>query len=118
MYARMSKNGRITIPKAIREKLKIDTGGGVLFLVEGDTVKLEGIPGGQAEQLAGSLKQYAKEYVPLNKIRKKIKGEINEDNDQKWASEAKERLEELRSGKVKPIPGDEVFKKIWKRFEK
>jgi putative addiction module component (TIGR02574 family) len=42
----------------------------------------------------------------------------NEENDQKWASEAKARLEELRSGKVKAIPGEEVFKKIWKRFEK
>lgn len=42
----------------------------------------------------------------------------NEENDKKWASEAKKRLEELRSGKVKPIPGEEVFTKIWKRFEK
>ncbi len=42
----------------------------------------------------------------------------NEENDQKWASEAKARLEELRSGKVKPIPGEEVFKEIWKRLEK
>ncbi|MEW6186174.1 MAG: addiction module protein [Thermodesulfobacteriota bacterium] len=42
----------------------------------------------------------------------------NKDNDQKWASEAKLRLEELRSGKVKPIPGEDVFKNIWKRFEK
>ena len=76
MYARMSKKGRVTIPKAIREKLKIDKEGGVLFLVEDDTVKLEGIPGGQADELAGSLKKYAKEYVPLNTIRKKIKGKI------------------------------------------
>jgi len=43
---------------------------------------------------------------------------INKENDQKWALEAKMRLEELRSGKVKSIPGDVVFKKIWKRFEK
>ena len=27
-------------------------------------------------KLGGSLKKYAKEYVPLNKIRKKIKGKI------------------------------------------
>ena len=26
------------------------------------------------------------------------------------------RLEELRSGKVKPIPGDEVFEKVWKHL--
>ena len=42
----------------------------------------------------------------------------NEESDQKWATEAKARWEELRSGKAKPIPGEEVFEKIWKRFEK
>ena len=30
----------------------------------------------QSEQLAGSLKKYAKKYVPLKEIRKKIQGEI------------------------------------------
>ena len=35
----------------------------------------------------------------------------DEENDKKWASEAKKRLAELRSGKVKSIPGEEVFKK-------
>jgi hypothetical protein len=34
-----------------------------------------------------------------------------------WAVEAKRRLVELRSGKVQAIPGDEVFAKVWKRFE-
>ena len=29
---------------------------------------------------------------------------LNEENDQKWALEAKRRLEELRSGKVKATP--------------
>lgn len=36
--------------------------------------------------------------------------------DKKWASVAKRRLEELRSGRVKPIPGEEVFAKIRQRF--
>lgn len=36
--------------------------------------------------------------------------------DKKWAKEAKKRLEELRSDKVKAIPGEEVFEKINKRF--
>ena len=76
MYAKMSKKGQVTIPKAIREKLKISTEGAVLFLVENDEVKLKGIPGGQADQLAGSLRKYAKGFVPLNKIRKKIRGKI------------------------------------------
>ncbi len=38
------------------------------------------------------------------------------DIDQKWAAVTKRRLKELRSGEVAAIPGDEVFKKIWKRF--
>ena len=36
--------------------------------------------------------------------------------DKKWIEVAKRRLEEIRTGKVKPIPGDEVFAKIQKRF--
>jgi RNA polymerase-interacting CarD/CdnL/TRCF family regulator len=38
--------------------------------------------------------------------------------DKKWSSLAKERLHELRSGSVTPVAGDEVFEKVWKRFEK
>ncbi len=76
MYATISKKGQITIPKPIREKLKIEKDGAVLFLVEDNEVKLKGVPGVQAEQLAGSLKKYAKKYVPLKKIREKIQDEI------------------------------------------
>jgi putative addiction module component (TIGR02574 family) len=36
--------------------------------------------------------------------------------DRKWAAVAKRRLAELRSGRVKSVPGDEVFAKIRKRF--
>jgi len=38
------------------------------------------------------------------------------DIDKKWALVAKRRLAELRSEEVKPVPGDEVFKRIWNRF--
>ena len=38
--------------------------------------------------------------------------------DKIWAKEAKRRLDELRSGRVKAIPGEAVFKKVWERFEK
>ena len=76
MYAKISKKGQVTIPKAIREKLSIDSEGGVLFLVEDNEVKLKGIPGGEIEKLAGSLKKYAKKYVPLDKVRTRIKGKI------------------------------------------
>ena len=36
--------------------------------------------------------------------------------DSKWAAVAKRRLDELRSGRVKPVPGEEVFARIQKRF--
>lgn len=38
--------------------------------------------------------------------------------DKKWASEAKRRLAEFRSGRVEAIPGEDVFAKIWERHEK
>ena len=39
------------------------------------------------------------------------------DIDDEWGMIAQKRLEEMRSGKVKPIPGKEVFRKIRERFE-
>lgn len=38
--------------------------------------------------------------------------------DAAWAEVASRRFEELRSGKVKGISGQEVFEKIRQRFEK
>jgi len=38
------------------------------------------------------------------------------DIDKKWMVVAKRRLAEFRSGEVKPVSGEEVFKKIWNRF--
>ena len=40
------------------------------------------------------------------------------DIDRKWAAIAQRRLAEMRSGSVKAIPGENVFEKIWKRFDK
>lgn len=39
------------------------------------------------------------------------------DIDSKWAEIAQRRLGQLRSGEVEPIPGEQVFAKVWKRFE-
>lgn len=36
--------------------------------------------------------------------------------DKKWADVAKRRLDELRSGRVTPVPGEEVFARIRQRF--
>jgi putative addiction module component (TIGR02574 family) len=43
---------------------------------------------------------------------------ISAEIDVEWIKVAKRRLEELRSGRVTAIPGDEVFAKIRERFEK
>ena len=44
----------------------------------------------------------------LNPTRKEI--------DEAWAEEAEKRVEEIRTGKVKTILGEEVFKKIRNRL--
>jgi putative addiction module component (TIGR02574 family) len=36
--------------------------------------------------------------------------------DRQWAEVAKRRLEELRSGRVKAVPGDRVFARVRERF--
>ncbi len=38
--------------------------------------------------------------------------------EKKWIAVAKQRIGELKSGKVKAVPGDEVFMRIWQRFPK
>jgi len=37
--------------------------------------------------------------------------------DKKWAIVARRRMEDIRSGTVVAVPGEQVFEKIWKRFE-
>lgn len=37
--------------------------------------------------------------------------------DKLWAKEAEKRVEEIKSGKVKTIPGEKVFKKIRDRLD-
>jgi len=36
--------------------------------------------------------------------------------DRQWIAEAERRLDEVRTGRVKAIPGDQVFAQIRKRF--
>ncbi|MFN9645208.1 MAG: addiction module protein [Cyanobacteriota bacterium] len=36
--------------------------------------------------------------------------------DQKWADLATKRLQDIQSGSVKPVAGDEVFDEIWRRL--
>jgi putative addiction module component (TIGR02574 family) len=38
--------------------------------------------------------------------------------DKKWAAVAKQRLAEMKAGSGEAVPGQEVFDKIWHRFDK
>ena len=40
---------------------------------------------------------------------------VQKEIDKLWAAEAEKRVEDIKSGKVITIPGDEVFKKIFGR---
>ena len=42
----------------------------------------------------------------------------NSEIDEKWNEVAQKRLMEMRSGKINSIPGEQVFKNIWEKFEK
>ena len=37
--------------------------------------------------------------------------------DEEWSKVAQKRLMEMKAGKIKPISGAQVFKKIWEKFE-
>jgi putative addiction module component (TIGR02574 family) len=43
---------------------------------------------------------------------------IDSSVDKAWLQESERRLKEYRDGKVEAIPGDQVFKNIYKRFGK
>lgn len=38
--------------------------------------------------------------------------------EKKWSDLAQKRIIELKNGKVEPVSGEEVFQKIWRKFEK
>ncbi|AQT60816.1 addiction module protein [Cellvibrio sp. PSBB023] len=38
--------------------------------------------------------------------------------DQQWLALAQQRLRDLKSGKVTVVPAQEVFGKLWNRFDK
>ena len=38
--------------------------------------------------------------------------------DELWAKEAEKRVEDIKTGKVKPVDGEEIFKEIKERLSK
>lgn len=79
MYVRISKRGQITIPKSIRQRLNVLDGGGILIIDEEDGIRLKGIPERDDKALGGSLKEYARHYTPLDRVREAIEAEIAEE---------------------------------------
>ena len=43
---------------------------------------------------------------------------VDRDIEKKWIEIAEKRLDEIKSGKVKTIDGDEVFDRVQRRFSK
>lgn len=54
----------------------------------------------------------------VDKLLKSLNAPSREEVDRAWAEEAERRMKEIDSGKVKTIPGEEVFSKIRKRLGK
>ncbi len=65
---KISRKGQITLPREIREKLGTEV---VKIVAEGDTVRIEPV-----KDLAGSLKEYASQYIPLKEAREKVWREV------------------------------------------
>jgi hypothetical protein len=57
------------------------------------------------------------ELIKESDLLPKVFNAINISIENEWIKTAKRRLNELRDGKVKPISGEEVFKRVKERFE-
>ena len=54
----------------------------------------------------------------VDKLLKSLNAPSKEEVDKAWAEESERRIDELESGKVQTIPGEEVFREIRKRLKK
>ncbi len=53
----------------------------------------------------------------VNKLLESLNPSVRE-IDELWATEAELRVDDIKEGKVKAIPGEDVFKEIRKKFNK
>jgi putative addiction module component (TIGR02574 family) len=53
----------------------------------------------------------------VDKLLESLYGPIDADIEAAWAEEVEKRLEELDSGVVESVPGEEVFKRIRERYQ-
>ena len=54
----------------------------------------------------------------IDKLIESLNIPIQKEIDKLWAIEAEKRVSDINSGKVKSIPGEEVFEEIQSRFKK
>jgi len=54
----------------------------------------------------------------VDRLLKSLNAPSKEEVDKAWAEESERRIDELESGKVQTIPGEEVFREIRKRLKK
>jgi putative addiction module component (TIGR02574 family) len=54
----------------------------------------------------------------VDKLLKSLNAPSKEEVDKAWAEESERRIDELESGKVQTIPGEQVFREIRKRLKK
>jgi len=53
-----------------------------------------------------------------DRLLESLNAPTREDIEQAWAKEAERRIEEIESGKVDTIPGEQVFREIRERLRK
>ena len=54
----------------------------------------------------------------VDRLLKSLNAPSKEEVDKAWAEESERRIDELESGKVQTIPGEQVFREIRKRLKK
>jgi AbrB family looped-hinge helix DNA binding protein len=74
--SKISSKGQITLPKAVRAKLGTSL---VRIVASSDGVRIEPVP-----DLAGSLKAYAKTYVPIEEARAGAARAAQDDDDGRY----------------------------------
>ncbi|MFQ5456536.1 MAG: AbrB/MazE/SpoVT family DNA-binding domain-containing protein [Nitrospirota bacterium] len=76
MSTTLSAKGQVTIPKKIRDVLRIHSGDMVDFLLDKGEVKLRVVKKGQAKAITGSLSKYVKIGYYDDEIREITKRKI------------------------------------------
>jgi len=89
-------------------------GGNLLYLWH--EKQMEGMMHGTREIIQEAVTLPVEERVLVIDSLLRSLNQLDPEIDQKWAAVAKRRLEELRSGRAKPVPGEDVFAKIRQQF--